>query len=139
MLWLAACSSDTGRKDAGEAAVGAAPGSLARNADGGTAGRVGGVPIGPGFGALLGDHTGPALDEDKRRAVTAELQAMETGPSGTPVAWRNPETGRDGNVVPGPVTRKTVSPAGNTPTPCTSTAARRLSMAPLAGSQTGHG
>jgi surface antigen len=28
---------------------------------------------------------------------------LETGPSGAPVAWRNPESGRYGNVVPGPV------------------------------------
>jgi surface antigen len=40
---------------------------------------------------------------DRRRAVVADLQALETGPSGAPVAWRNPQTGRCGNVVPGPV------------------------------------
>jgi surface antigen len=41
-------------------------------------------------------------DEDKRRAYAAQMQALETGPSGTPVAWRNPDSGRYGNIVPGP-------------------------------------
>ena len=31
-----------------------------------------------------------------------QMQALETGPSGAPVAWRNPDSGRYGNVVPGP-------------------------------------
>jgi surface antigen len=56
-----------------------------------------------GSDTLLGNRTAALDDEDKRRAGVAELQALETGPSGAPVAWRNPETGRYGNVVPGPV------------------------------------
>jgi surface antigen len=96
-LWLAACSSDTGRKEARGTATSGSPGGVVDN-------RGAGTSIGAGFGVLLGDRAGAALDdEDKRRAVVAELQALETGPSGAPVAWRNPETGRYGNVVPGPV------------------------------------
>ena len=96
-LWLAACSSDPGRKEArGTVTSGPAAGAVDN--------RGAGTSIGAGFGALLGDRAGAALDdEDKRRAVVAELQALETGPSGAPVAWRNPESGRYGNVVPGPV------------------------------------
>jgi len=41
-------------------------------------------------------------DEDKRRAYAAQVEALERGPSGTPVAWRNPDSGRYGNIVPGP-------------------------------------
>jgi surface antigen len=96
-LWLAACSSDPGRKEVrGTVISGSAAGAIdARGA---------GTSIGAGFGALFGDRAGAALDdEDKRRAVVAELRALETGPSGAPVAWRNPESGRYGNVVPGPV------------------------------------
>lgn len=93
-LWLAACSSDTSRKDAGSAAV---SGVLLGN-------RAAGAPIGAGSDTLLGGRVGAKLDdEDKRRALVAQLAALETGPSGAPVAWRNPETGRYGNVVPGPV------------------------------------
>jgi surface antigen len=93
-LWLAACASDTGRKEASGAALGGA----------GPGNRAAGGSVGSGSDTLLGNRAGTKLDdEDKRRASVAELQALETGPSGAPVAWRNPETGRYGNVVPGPV------------------------------------
>ena len=36
------------------------------------------------------------------QAPGTALQALEAGPSGSPVAWRNPDSGRYGNVVPGP-------------------------------------
>jgi surface antigen len=52
---------------------------------------------------MIGNRIGAALDdEDRRRAHAAQMQALETGPSGVPVAWRNPDSGRYGNVVPGP-------------------------------------
>jgi len=103
-LWLAACSSDVGRREAGGSSIAASTASLMGNANGAIAGRGGGIPISAEFGALLGDYAGAMLgDEDKRRAFIAQFQALETGPSGAPVAWRNPETGRYGNVVPGPV------------------------------------
>jgi len=30
------------------------------------------------------------------------MDALERGPSGAPVSWRNPDSGRYGSVVPGP-------------------------------------
>ena len=131
-LWLAACSSDTGRKEARGTAINGSAGGVVDN-------RAAGTSIGAGFRALLGDRAGALDDEDKRRAVVAELQALETGPSGAPVAWRNPETGRYGNVVPGPFTRKMASPAANTPTQFTSMATRKPSMAAPAAGPTGPG
>src|ERR1700733_5766984 len=96
-LWLAACSSDTGRKESRGTAISSFVGGSVDN-------RGAGTSIGAGFGALLGDRAGAALDdEDKRRAVVAELQALETGPSGAPVAWRNPESGLYAKVFPAPV------------------------------------
>ena len=84
-LWLAACSSDTGRKEA-RGTVDRAPPREPRQS------RSWGAN-GAGSDTLLGDRAGAKLDdEDKRRASVAELQALETGPSGAPVAWRNPET-----------------------------------------------
>ncbi len=81
-LGVAACAADTGPKEVGGTAVGAASAAP---------------------GAFLGNRIGAALnDEDKRRAYAAQIQALDTGPSGAPVAWRNPESGRYGNVVPGP-------------------------------------
>ena len=41
-------------------------------------------------------------EEDKQRASTAQIQALETGPSGTAVSWSNPESAHYGNIVPGP-------------------------------------
>lgn len=129
-LGLAACSSDTGRKEAGGAAVGGA----------GLGNRAAVVPMGPGSDTLLGDRAGAKVDdEDKRRASVAELQALETGPSGAPVAWRNPETGRYGMWCPARFTRRMASLAANTPTQCIQTAARRPSMAPPAAGPMGLG
>ncbi|HML09006.1 MAG TPA: RT0821/Lpp0805 family surface protein [Xanthobacteraceae bacterium] len=101
---VAACSSDSGPKEVGGTAVGAAAGGLIGNAIGGTAGhRIAGTLLGAAIGGFIGNRIGAALDdEDKRRAYAAQMQALDTGPSGAPVAWRNPDSGRYGNVVPGP-------------------------------------
>jgi len=64
---------------------------------------LGGIVAGTGGGVLLGNQGGAGLDDqDRKRAYAAEIQALETGPSGAPVPWRNPDSGRYGNVVPGP-------------------------------------
>ena len=58
---------------------------------------------GCGLGGMLGNRIGAAMDdEDKRRAYAAQVQALESGPSGAPVAWRNPDSGGYGSIVPGP-------------------------------------
>ena len=103
-LSLAACSADSGPKEVGGTAAGAVTGGLIGNAIGGSAGnRIAGTVIGAALGGLVGNRLGAALDdEDRRRAYAAQMQALNTGPSGAPVAWRNPESGRYGNVVPGP-------------------------------------
>src|SRR6202795_5336867 len=103
-LSVAACSADSGPKEVGGTAVGAVAGGLIGNAMGGSAGnRLAGTVIGAAVGGFLGNRIGAALDDDdKRRAYAAQMQALETGPSGAPVAWRNPDSGRYGNIVPGP-------------------------------------
>jgi len=93
VLGLAACSADSGPKEGGGALTGA-----------GTGAQVPGAPAGTAVGTFFGNRIGAALDDDdKGRASAAQMQALETGPSGAPVAWRNPDSGRYGNVVPGPV------------------------------------
>jgi surface antigen len=65
--------------------------------------KTGGAGVGAQAGGPVDNRIGGALNaEDRRRAYAAEMQAVETGPSGAPVAWRNPDSGRYGNVVPGP-------------------------------------
>src|ERR1700683_4527322 len=104
-LGLAACSADSGPKEVGGTVVGAGAGALIGSAFGGSPGtRLAGALGGGTVGGVLGNRIGAALDaEDKRRAYAAQMQALGTGPSGAPVAWRNPDSGRYGNVVPGPV------------------------------------
>ena len=44
-----------------------------------------------------------ALDpRDRPTAGAAHLRALQFGEPGAPVAWRNPETGHHGTIVPGP-------------------------------------
>jgi surface antigen len=105
---LAACAGDPesgrGPKENTGTLLGALGGAAIGSAfGGGTSGHVAGALIGAGVGALLGNRIGAALDdEDKKRAYEAEMNALERGPSGAPVGWRNPDSGRYGSVVPGP-------------------------------------
>ncbi|HTQ81629.1 MAG TPA: RT0821/Lpp0805 family surface protein [Pseudolabrys sp.] len=70
---------------------------------GGVGGHVAGAVVGAGLGALIGNRIGASLDDDDRqRAYDAQISALESGQSGAPVSWRNPDSGRYGTVVPGP-------------------------------------
>jgi surface antigen len=52
---------------------------------------------------LIGSKIGSALtDDDRRLAYEAQIKALESGPPGAPMPWRNPASGRYGNIVPGP-------------------------------------
>jgi surface antigen len=101
---IAACSANSGPKEVGGTAAGALAGGVIGNAIGGSTGnRLAGTVIGAAIGGFVGNRIGASLDdEDRRRAYAAQMQALEAGPSGAPVAWRNPDSGRYGNVVPGP-------------------------------------
>jgi surface antigen len=101
---LAACAANSGPKEVGGTAAGAVAGGVIGNAIGGSSGnRFAGTVIGATVGGLIGNRIGASLDdEDRRRAYAAQMQALEAGPSGAPVPWRNPDDGRYGNVVPGP-------------------------------------
>lgn len=108
-LALAGCAGDpyygAGPKQNTGALTGAiAGGALGAAVTGGGAGsRVAGGVAGALLGGMLGSAIGAALDdEDRQRAYAAQMQALDQGPSGAPVSWRNPDSGRYGNVVPGP-------------------------------------
>jgi surface antigen len=52
---------------------------------------------------LIGIKIGAALnDDDRRLAYEAQIKALESGSPGAPMPWRNPASGRFGNIVPGP-------------------------------------
>src|SRR6185503_20443447 len=100
---LAACASDSGPKEVGGTLVGAGTGALLGNAIGAASGnRAAGTIAGAAIGGLIGNRIGAAMDdEDKRRAYAAQVQALENGKSGAAVAWKNPDSGRYGSIVPG--------------------------------------
>lgn len=55
------------------------------------------------LGGLIGPKLGSALDgNDRRLAYQAQIDALERGAPGAPITWRNPDSGRHGNIVAGP-------------------------------------
>ena len=109
-LSLAACAGDPsgygpGPKENTGTLLGAGSGALlgAAVAGGGTGNRLAGAAIGGLLGGLIGNRIGASLDDDdKQRAYAAQMDALERSPSGAPVSWRNPDSGRYGTIVPGP-------------------------------------
>lgn len=81
--------------------VGAVAGGILGNQVGNGAGRVFATAAGAFVGGIVGHSIGEALDEqDRRYAQMAEYRALEEGPIGRPVPWRNPDSGHYGEVVP---------------------------------------
>jgi surface antigen len=69
---------------------------------GGTGERLAAGLAGAAIGGLIGNRIGASMDdEDKQRAYSAQVEALERGPSGRAVPWKNPDSGRYGSVVPG--------------------------------------
>ena len=55
------------------------------------------------FNSLIGSKIGASLDDqDRELAYDAQIDALENGAPGAPVPWRNPQSGRHGNIVAGP-------------------------------------
>ena len=105
---LAACSANpatgTGPRENTGTLVGAVAGGLIGSQfGGGTGERVAAGVAGAAIGGIIGNRIGAGMDDDdKRRAYAAQMQALDTGRSGAAVPWRNPDSGRYGNVMPGP-------------------------------------
>ena len=104
---LAACAGtpETGqgpRENTGTLVGAVAGGLIGSQFGGGTGERIAAGLAGAAIGGMIGNRMGAAMDdEDKQRAYAAQMQALESGRSGAPVAWRNPDSGRYGSVVPG--------------------------------------
>jgi surface antigen len=54
------------------------------------------------LGRLIGKLGAALNDDDRKLAYEAQIKALESGPPGAPMPWRNPASGRYGNIVPGP-------------------------------------
>lgn len=98
-LILSGCS-NASKEDNG-LVVGAIAGGLLGNTVGRGSGRIAATAIGAFVGGVVGSSIGRSLDEqDRRMAQRAEFDALERGRSGERVPWRNPESGRYGEVIP---------------------------------------
>lgn len=139
---LAGCAGDPNRpREGAGTAIGAVTGAVIGSQFGGGPGeRLAAGVAGAAIGGLIGNRIGASLDEeDRRRAYAAEMDALERSPSGAPVGWRNPDSGRYGNVVSGPAYDTRARNAATSPTPSISTVARRRSAVPLAAIRTALG
>jgi surface antigen len=107
-LTMAACAGtpETGqgpRENTGTLVGAVAGGLIGSQFGGGTGERIAAGLAGAAIGGLIGNRIGAGMDDDdKRRAYAAQMQALESGKSGVGVAWKNPDSGRYGSVVPGP-------------------------------------
>ena len=98
---LAGCADGSGTKQDSGMVVGAVAGGLLGNAAGRGGGRAGATIVGAVLGGIVGSEIGRSMDrQDRILAQQAELAAFERGRSGEPVAWRNPDNGRYGEVIP---------------------------------------
>jgi surface antigen len=80
------------------AAGGGALGGLIAAAAGGSSATIAASAVG---GILVGGVVGYLLDaRDKRLAAEAAQKALETAPTGRPIAWRNPDNEHSGTVTP---------------------------------------
>lgn len=96
-LTVAGCST----KQEQGTAVGAVAGGLLGSAVGKGNGKIVGGLVGAVAGGVIGSEIGKSLDQqDRMLAQRAEMDALERGQSGRPIAWRNPDNGRYGEVVP---------------------------------------
>lgn len=102
-LGLGACADSYGPKQTGGTLVGAGLGGLAGSQIGHGTGRLVAVGAGTLLGALLGGEVGRSLDRsDQLYAERASHRALESGRSGQPVEWRNPDSGHAGWTTPQP-------------------------------------
>jgi len=94
---LGACAT---KEDTG-LTIGAVTGGLIGNSVGRGRGRIAATAIGAFVGGVIGSSIGRDLDErDRLLAQRAEYAALEKGRSGEPYSWRNPDSGRYGEVIP---------------------------------------
>ncbi len=88
-------------------AIGAITGGIIGHQFGKGSGKALATAAGIVVGGIVGSDIGRSLDrQDRYFAQQAELAALERGQSGVVVPWRNPESGRYGEVMPGPAFRR---------------------------------
>ena len=95
---LAGCQTPPdGQKETAGTVIGAVVGGIVGHQIGGGAGRDVATVIGAIAGGAVGNRIGRTMD-DNDRIRTA--QVLETGRTGAPVYWRNPDNGYEYTVAP---------------------------------------
>lgn len=98
---LAGCGPEGPSKADTGLVVGAVAGGILGNQVGKGTGNVAATAIGAVVGGIVGSEIGRSLDQqDRILAQQAEYDALERGRSGVSRQWRNPDSGRYGEIVP---------------------------------------
>ncbi|MBX6367259.1 MAG: glycine zipper 2TM domain-containing protein [Rhodospirillales bacterium] len=99
---LAGCAQwEENPKETTGTVAGAALGGLVGAGFGQGTGRVAATGAGVLLGAFLGGEIGRSLDHADRLAMQSTTRtALETGRTGEPLRWQNPQTGNFGTVTP---------------------------------------
>ena len=101
MMGLAGCQTFSGPKEGIGTLTGAVAGGIIGNQVGGGDGKVIATATGAVIGALAGGAIGAMMDDnDRRKALEAQAEALEFHRSGSAVSWNNPDTGHRGFIVP---------------------------------------
>lgn len=99
-LVLTSCQS-TGQKEGMGTLLGGALGGLAGSQIGGGKGKMAAIGAGVLLGAIMGNSAGASLDKADQLAMQQTSQkSLEVSPDGRATAWRNPNNGNSGTVVP---------------------------------------
>jgi surface antigen len=105
-LALGGCETTTAGSGPGEGSAtlaGAFSGASSGSAIGRGGNEAAAAATNAALGGLIGSKLGASLnDDDRRLAYEAQISALDRGAPGAPVPWRNPASGRHGNIVPGP-------------------------------------
>ena len=125
-LLLAGC--DGGAKEQLGTVLGAGIGAVAGSQIGDGRGQLLAIAAGTLLGSLVGSEVGKSLDKaDLAYMNQTQQQAFESAPSGSSIAWQNPDSGNYGAVVPQPAVqqsdgtycrefKQTITVGGNTET-----------------------
>jgi surface antigen len=90
-----------GNKQAGGTGVGAVAGGILGSMFGKGEGRILAIAAGALAGGFVGNQVGKSMDDtDKMMAASSSVKALEYSPSGQAVAWRNPDNGHSGAIIP---------------------------------------
>jgi surface antigen len=102
-LALGGCDITSSSGEGAGTLTGAYSGASSGSATGRSGNAAAAAVTNAALGGLIGAKLGASLnDDDRRLAYEAQIDALDRGAPGAPVPWRNPASGRHGNIVPGP-------------------------------------